>query len=500
MKNLLLILFCLGLAKSAWSQQPKTTPQQQSGTKTETEDLKKRLEELEKRTKEAEKKAVEAEIKALEAEKRAIEAEKKNSGMKPSSSPTPLPGETNQKLNSSNQTSSAGDVKYVKTPDGKTVKMVNGKIVPETNSTGAGISQPPADVKYVKTPDGKTVKMVNGKIVPEEGTNTPSSENKSAVTGDVKYVKTPDGKTVKMVNGKIVPEPASSAPVSTTTQPVSTNPKEPKLIAPDVGKTMKQPAGAGTSTGTKAPETPSETPIAPSGPTIITRKVDSSRPSTLTITTDTDCKIKINGKELAPLKAGVPFLYKAHWGDNSVDAELIDKSDHFSEKIFVDADKFSYMVRFVKPEKLLKFITENKVDMVKEVIKNNPAAVNPKDEFEFSPLALACEKGKKEIVEIMLQNGADLKLTGNSQCLLNACMNGHTEIARLLIENGMNINQTFENNWTVLHHATQKGKMDIINLLLEKGVDVSVKNNKGETAKDIAYDNGMIELARMLGK
>jgi ankyrin repeat protein len=219
----------------------------------------------------------------------------------------------------------------------------------------------------------------------------------------------------------------------------------------------------------------------------------------MTITADTDCKIKINGKELAPLKAGVPFTYKGHWGDNTVDAELMDKSDHFSEKIFVDADKFTYMVRFVKPEKLLKFINENKIDMVKEVLKNNPTVVNPKDEFEFSPLALACEKGKTEIVQIMLDNGADLKLAGNAQCLLNASMNGHTEIARLLIDKGMNINQKFENNWTLLHHATQKGKMDIISLLLEKGVDVTAKNDKGETAKDIAYENGMIELARMLG-
>lgn len=554
MKKLLLILCLGGFSQVALAQQSKDVPAQHSDTKSPGDDIKKRLDELEKRTQEAEKKAAEAEKKAIEAEKRAIEAEKKSAGTKAAPTPTPTPSSTgNQspgagsKQTSGTNPTPAGDVKYVKTPDGKTVKMVNGKIVPESTppaatspattspaptgdvkyvktpdgktvkmvngkivpettnqaTTPATSATPPAtgDVKYVKTPDGKTVKMVNGKIVPEEGASNSSSENKSAVTGEVKYVKTPDGKVIKMVNGKPVPEAPAANPTTTTTQPVSTNPKEPKLIAPDVGKTMKQPAGAATTTpsATKPTETPVETPLPAAGPTIITRKVDPSRPSNMTITADTDCKIKINGKELAPLKAGVPFAYKGHWGDNTVDAELMDKSDHFSEKIFVDADKFTYMVRFVKPEKLLKFINDNKIDMVKEVLKNNPTVVNPKDEFEFSPLALACEKGKMEIVQLMLDNGADLKLAGNAQCLLNASMNGHTDIARLLIEKGMNINQKFENNWTLLHHATQKGKMDIITLLLEKGVDVTAKNDKGETAKDIAYENGMIELARMLG-
>lgn len=515
--TLILICFTLSLSTLLHAQSNSTDAE-----------LKKKIEELERKNKEAERRAAEAEKKVQELEKKSTQTITQPSAPATTKSATPKTGD---------------DVKYVKTPDGKTVKMVNGKIVPDATNGGTSAttqetkpqSAVTGDVKYVKGPDGKMLKMVNGKIV-NETTETPTAPTTKSESGDVKYVKGPDGKMLKMVNGKIVKDEAvpavekQNSPNPTDVQIVKSpdgkklnlvngkpaTPEElkaaeesgknknqvstvpPKPFAPDIGKVTRMPNDNTQKEGSKSGST--STQEQPSAPPIVQRKVDTSRPSIMNINADSDCIVKINGKEIPPIKAGTPVTYKAHWGENTIDAFLQDRSDKISEKIFIDADKFTYAIRFVKPEKLLKFITENKVEAVQQIVQNDPQVLNPKDEFEFSPLALASEKGKTDIVKFMLDKGADVKLPGNSQSLLNAAMNGHTEIARMLIEKGMDVNQKFENGWTLLHHATQKGKMEVITLLLEKGVDVSIKNDQGNTAKDLAYENGMLDLAKMLSK
>jgi len=85
---------------------------------------------------------------------------------------------------------------------------------------------------------------------------------------------------------------------------------------------------------------------------------------------------------------------------------------------------------------LEKACQENKVDIAKILID----ARAPVDEHSFmysSFLVEASEKGNKDIVELLLKNGADVHYN-DDEALQMACSHQHFEIVKLLLENGAN--------------------------------------------------------------
>ena len=58
----------------------------------------------------------------------------------------------------------------------------------------------------------------------------------------------------------------------------------------------------------------------------------------------------------------------------------------------------------------------------------------------------------------------------------------------LLIKNGANVNQQGELNFTPTQNACINGNLDIIEILLENGAEISVKNDFGYDAKHYATE------------
>ena len=137
--------------------------------------------------------------------------------------------------------------------------------------------------------------------------------------------------------------------------------------------------------------------------------------------------------------------------------------------------------------------------------------VNAKDKVA-TPLYWAAHDGQKEIVELLIANGADVNLrsgmvvktkdgsVGNkmAQEMMNnrtpldmAIRNEHTEIAELLIAKGTDMNAKSNRGYTPLHEASKKEKpevkiTEIIELLIAKGADVNAKTVDGETPLHLA--------------
>jgi hypothetical protein len=65
-----------------------------------------------------------------------------------------------------------------------------------------------------------------------------------------------------------------------------------------------------------------------------------------------------------------------------------------------------------------------------------------------------------------------------------ASIRGILEEAALLIENGADVNGTGEMSYTPLHYAVNYKHMDVIQLLLQNGADATIKNDFGKTACD----------------
>ncbi|OUM58897.1 hypothetical protein PIROE2DRAFT_64118 [Piromyces sp. E2] len=107
---------------------------------------------------------------------------------------------------------------------------------------------------------------------------------------------------------------------------------------------------------------------------------------------------------------------------------------------------------------------------------------------EYTPLLFACEKEKEEIVEYLIENGADIDKGNNTgdTPLIISCKKGNDNIVNYLINNGANINKENEDGDTPLMIAFNKENEDLIETLIENGADVDVENKKGDIPLIIA--------------
>lgn len=77
---------------------------------------------------------------------------------------------------------------------------------------------------------------------------------------------------------------------------------------------------------------------------------------------------------------------------------------------------------------------------------------------------------------------------------------GYIEIVEALIENGADINITCLYGETALHKAYQSDKIDIVKILIKNGADVNIKNDIKQTALYYALEYGKEEIADILMK
>ena len=85
---------------------------------------------------------------------------------------------------------------------------------------------------------------------------------------------------------------------------------------------------------------------------------------------------------------------------------------------------------------------EGDLKRVKEIIKKDPSQINIQDIRGFTPLQLASGKGHIQVVEYLLERGADTE-SGNDvgdRPLSFAAKFGHYETVRMLLERGAEVN------------------------------------------------------------
>ncbi len=104
----------------------------------------------------------------------------------------------------------------------------------------------------------------------------------------------------------------------------------------------------------------------------------------------------------------------------------------------------------------------------------------------------AVQDGCIEVVEILIENGADLNLsktTSGRTCLQIACAStrpNRSDVLKVLIDRGTNINARDELCRTALHVAISDGDEDLALTLLQYGADINLKTLGGKTALHMA--------------
>jgi len=111
-------------------------------------------------------------------------------------------------------------------------------------------------------------------------------------------------------------------------------------------------------------------------------------------------------------------------------------------------------------------------------------------ESKCTPLLIAAANGHDKVVEILLQNGADVKATDERFCtaLHHAAQRGHSKIIEMLLKSGCDVNAQDKNNWSPLMNACYWAHRDAVVHLLRAGANPSLVNSDGR--------NVLLELCR----
>ncbi|KAA8894720.1 ankyrin repeat-containing domain protein [Sphaerosporella brunnea] len=115
-------------------------------------------------------------------------------------------------------------------------------------------------------------------------------------------------------------------------------------------------------------------------------------------------------------------------------------------------------------------------------------------------LGIAAWYGHKEIVNILLERGADVNLVGGlyGTPLEIAAQCGYKEIVNTFLERGADVNLAGGHYGTPLGRAAWYGYQEIVNILLERGADVNIVGGGYGTALEAAASIGNREIVNVL--
>uniref|UniRef100_A0A3Q2U2T1 Kinase D-interacting substrate 220b n=1 Tax=Fundulus heteroclitus TaxID=8078 RepID=A0A3Q2U2T1_FUNHE len=120
----------------------------------------------------------------------------------------------------------------------------------------------------------------------------------------------------------------------------------------------------------------------------------------------------------------------------------------------------------------------------------------------WTALMWAAYKGRVEVTQLLLDNGANPNTTGQYSVypIIWAAGRGHGEIVQLLLQHGAKVNCSDKYGTTSLIWASRKGHYDCVMHLLEKGADVDQEGANSMTALIVAVKGGYTEVVKELLK
>ncbi|KAJ8026613.1 Transient receptor potential cation channel subfamily A member 1-like [Holothuria leucospilota] len=119
-----------------------------------------------------------------------------------------------------------------------------------------------------------------------------------------------------------------------------------------------------------------------------------------------------------------------------------------------------------------------------------------------TPLHLAVDNGKNEIIELCLQHNADVNaICGRRNTPLHAaCDSNNIDTVKLLLNHGASVNGGNVDQTTPLHKACLTNRFEVVDLLLQKGADIERRQKNSFTPLLIAARQGHADTIRVLLK
>ena len=141
------------------------------------------------------------------------------------------------------------------------------------------------------------------------------------------------------------------------------------------------------------------------------------------------------------------------------------------------------------------------IDKVRETLKHNPRFANKVQPGWGTALHEAARNGRADIVELLLENGSDVKATeleGDTPLHTAVKWGGHEDVVKVLIAHKADVNARDNDGKTPLWNASASGYTNIILLLLTNGADINARDKDGNCALSGAVENNRYGVVPLL--
>jgi cytohesin len=116
------------------------------------------------------------------------------------------------------------------------------------------------------------------------------------------------------------------------------------------------------------------------------------------------------------------------------------------------------------------------------ILTERPELMHEKNIFRWTPLHTAALVGQKEIVQLLLSQGARENSDYRGETPMHAAATkGHKDIVELLLAAGINPNARNIAAITPLHKAVIRGHKEVVEVLIANGANVNAKDDMGKT-------------------
>lgn len=151
-------------------------------------------------------------------------------------------------------------------------------------------------------------------------------------------------------------------------------------------------------------------------------------------------------------------------------------------------------------DEFFRSVTDGRLEIVREGLTRHPEWANAELFLGIRPVYRASVLGRQEVVELLLQSGADVHATTDrgTHALHAAAQQGHDGIAQLLLSAEAPVDVSNDNGQTPLLLAVRSNRLSTVQLLMAHGADLAWSDKSGRTALHYAAGLGRLEIVRLL--
>jgi len=144
---------------------------------------------------------------------------------------------------------------------------------------------------------------------------------------------------------------------------------------------------------------------------------------------------------------------------------------------------FIFLPIFVLPQDIFDLCRKGDLDSVRKIISADPSAILSRSERGSTPLHFACFSERPEMVEYLLEQGAEVNAVNDPLYtpLHYASQVKQPEILRLLLSNRADIMMETREGEMPLHMAASSADIEAVKILLEYGSPVDATDSRERT-------------------